>query len=286
MLCLGEISFLNALPLSCTLSTLSNTPLHIQDGTPRELNKAMQEGRLNVSPVSSAFYLRHQDDFVLMNDLSISAQSPVESVVLYLPQDTFIPNTPLYVPDTSETSIALLEYLLYRKTGQRVQASLTFYAPGEALHLIRQGHTVLAIGNEALLLRYALKDPVTHLDLAELWQQETDLPFVFAVWVASHEWVERNMTLFTRLNQHLIEQKQRFLTDPAWQDHILQKACQRAPELPPDVIHRYLTHAITYNLDTMHQEALLRFDTILKWLDEDGSTHRHRSRLPVQRLHG
>lgn len=287
---LGEIQFINALPLALPENALGVQPVETFRAAPTELNRAMQVGALDLSPVSSAFYLRHPERFVLLENIAISAEQPVESVLLFLPNglEGFSTNEAIAVPNTSETSVALMQYAIYRKTGVKPRNPLSVYPIGQGEALLHQGMPLLAIGDEALTLASRFpKEQVMSLDLAQVWQEETELPFVFAVWIAKKSWAEANPEQLSTINRLLVAQKQTFQTDSQSRAAIIAEAHQRCPQLPLPLLEHYFTTALSYNLEQRHRLALSWFQRILTWLDNDRIQPHNGDcpKLPVELLH-
>jgi chorismate dehydratase len=282
---LGEISFINALPFSLSDSILKKEGIKKTILPPTGLNRAIFSGELDISPVSSAFYLRHKSQFTLLTDLSISAEKPVKSVLLFLPSgwDSLSPATPIAVPGTSETSIALMQYILFQKTGLMFKENLVSFAPGGADSYLQQGVPVLVIGDEALTLAKAFANRTEIVDLAEAWQSTTHKSFVFAVWVARNDWAKKHPTRLTEVNRLLQAQKSLFLSESLIQSAIIAKAHQQCPHLDEDLLRHYFTVALSYHLQDEHLQALTKFEEILNWLDDDTAdfSERHRSLLSV-----
>lgn len=290
MIRLGEINFINALPLKLTVDQILGVPVQPVSLSPKQLNQQMLAGHLDVSAVSSAFYLRHQSQLTLLEGVSISAESPVESVLLFLPQGLtgLKPNQPVAVPDSSETSIALMQYMVYRQTGLLLIENLEVYTTGQGQQWLDRGVPVLAIGNEALTLKTQFPlEKMVYIDLAQAWQETLNLPFVFAVWVAQNDWARNHPEHYAVLNQQLIRQKTDFLNTPNRQAQIVLEAHQRCPHLSIELLTRYFTTALSYNLDQNHHEALTQFDAILKWLDDDATDQDNwnRTELSFELLH-
>jgi chorismate dehydratase len=138
----GEIAFINALPLTLPEAALTDVPLVRMPMAPNKLNEAILQQRLDVSPVSSACYLRNQEALVMLEEVSISAQTQVDSVLMFLPRADFSweASTTLAVTDQSETSVALMRYMLFRETGFRYEPSqMTLYPLGEGMGHLEAG---------------------------------------------------------------------------------------------------------------------------------------------------
>src|SRR5215510_9236259 len=79
----GHIQFLNCLPLYWGLmrsGALLGVDLH--KDTPDQLNSALVRGDLDIGPISLVEYLRHSGDLLLLPDLAVGSDGPVQSVNL------------------------------------------------------------------------------------------------------------------------------------------------------------------------------------------------------------
>lgn len=267
----GEVNYINALPLHLDISKVPNLSIEKAFLHPTGLNQAMLKGELDISSVSSAFYLRHKDQFTLIPGLSISAEKKVESVLFFskTPFDNLHDAPVIALPDASETSIALLLYLIDRMTGQFYEGKFQYYRPGQGQVMLDAGIPTLSIGNEALSIKQTISPQWHTLDLADAWANQMHLPFVFAVWIAQKDWAEQNPQTLIQIQTALWNQKKAFYTDKATQEQIIQKAYQHCPHLPVSVISHYLNQALSYDLEEPHQLALTWFETIINWLDHD-----------------
>lgn len=164
--------------------------VELRFGVPTELNRWLAEGEVDLSLVSSRFYLEARGALRALPDFSVAVLGAVYSVNLFhkKPWDAL---ERIAVTSESATSVRLLAHLL-EKSG--VQAELEPAPVG--LEGLDDYDGVLLIGDKALstyagLLEYAPasvhelpKRPGGYhvTDLAMRWFQETGLPFVFAVW--------------------------------------------------------------------------------------------------------
>ncbi|MDX2085503.1 MAG: menaquinone biosynthesis protein [Candidatus Melainabacteria bacterium] len=305
---LGAIAYVNTLPIYYPLARVwpeegadGIGPLQLQYATPAALNRAVFQGALDVSPVSSAFYLRHREQLVLLDDLSVSSPGAVESV-LFISRAPLAALNPaqsrLWVPSSSETSIALLQHLLQLETGLSWPLSaLHCYDPAQHLRqnvLLANGSLLdgslldgslvdgglpegidglLVIGDDALKCSAAGHWPQGFLvyDLAECWQQRYGLPFVFAVWVARLPWAQAHPNALAELNRTLCNSRARFWADGELQQLALQDACARCT-ISPEVVFRYWHHCLDFNLGPSHLQSLERFQSILTLLGSSQPT--------------
>src|SRR3990167_6198834 len=81
---LGSIEFINSLPVDLGLiNGKVPCPAEIVTGVPTVLNEKILKGSIDAGAVSALFYAEHQDQFLLLPDLSISSESGVGSVLLF-----------------------------------------------------------------------------------------------------------------------------------------------------------------------------------------------------------
>jgi len=119
-----------------------------------------------------------------------------------------------------------------------------------------QAGGILAIGDEALRLSASNEFPYK-LDLAEVWCQYTDLPFVFAVCAAREEFCLEFPEVVSAIHRE-------FLYCRSEGREQLESICQNvAPRIPmhPDECYVYL-RAIEYDLGKKKQQALENFSPI------------------------
>jgi chorismate dehydratase len=277
---LGAISFINTVPIYSQFVPDARTELVYQ--APATLNRMMANGELDVSPVSSAFYLQNKDKLVLLEDLSVSSPGAVESV-LFLSRKSLGPelldSSTISVPDDSETSVALLAYLLKQATGEDLQPWFETYPAGEYREILektgpRNSDSLLVIGDNALLIHeQGIPAGYYCYDLSTLWKAEKELPFVFAVWVANRGWAEANPKRLEAVNQALVEARKAFFEKPELFEHGVDLAKNRC-RIPEERIRRYFTVALAYDLNEKGLESMSRFEEVLKMLKKQETPSR------------
>jgi chorismate dehydratase len=180
---LGKIKYQNVLPVYYALEQgLISHNFQIFSGTPAELNTLMSQGRLEISAASSIEYARNPADYLLLPELAIGSQGPVQSVLLLSKTPvTQLGNKSILLSSQTHTSAALLQMLMQSRYGIKPE-----YKTGDIWRSLQQQTppvAFLAIGDEALLLRRHPEYP-WRLDLGQAWLEWTGLPFIFGVWVA------------------------------------------------------------------------------------------------------
>lgn len=191
MISLGRIPYINCYPVYGAVDRgIVQLDAELMTGVPSDLNARMAAGTLDISVVSAVEYARDSRRYLLLPDLAISCDGPVQSVALYskLPASE-LTGRDVLVSRSSMTSVALLELLF-----ENVWHARPTFVPGDAElsdvgRFAEEEHAArLVIGDAALLLR-AGTDPAVpryehFYDLGEAWKRWTGQPFVFAVWVA------------------------------------------------------------------------------------------------------
>ncbi len=265
---LGAISFVNTIPVYSNYQPSSTIELAYD--VPARLNARMLAGELDISPVSSACYLRNQDKLVLLDDLSVSSPGAVESVLFISekPLGPGILDVPtISVPNDSETSVMLLAYLLKEATGRDLRPWFKVYEANHYRQALQETGNALVIGDNALLAQESsLNQDYFVYDLSSQWQARTGLPFVFAVWVANRAWAQQHPTELSTINHALCDARNRFFADASVFEAGLRLG-QEKSSLPKETLARYYRDCLTYNLTADHQASLDLFETILHAAD-------------------
>jgi len=205
MLRIGEISYLNCTPIFSVLRERFNDPVYrFVQGTPSNLNKSLRSGGIDLCPSSSIEYGRNPDSYLILPDLSISADGPVLSVLLFsrVPLEQ-LDRCRIALTDESETSVALLKIILARIYGFTNNFDVVSTGVTEAL---TSHEAVLLIGDRAL--RESLSAGNCHVyDLGELWRGITGYPFVFALWLARKELLADSGRDLALLHSRLLQAK-------------------------------------------------------------------------------
>lgn len=264
----GAISFVNTIPIYSDYQPVPGSDL-IYD-VPANLNGKIRAGLLEISPVSSACYIREQEQLVLLDNLSVSSYGSVESVIFLsrVPMDTALLDAgTIYVPNDSETSVMLLAYLLREATGQDLRPWFQIYEAPDYEKTLKTGGNALVIGDNALMLQEMIQrgelEGFYCYDLSTLWKEKTGLPFVFAVWVANRNWAETNPISLSDINQALTSSRHRFFNNPTTQESGLSQA-QTKSKLPRSTLQRYYHQCLNYEFNEEHRQSLALFATIIQ----------------------
>jgi chorismate dehydratase len=184
MLKLGHIIYANCFPVHAGILTGKVVcPYPIVEGIPSELNRALVEGKIDVSPSSSIEYATYPGKYRILSGLSITSRNKVMSILLEsrVPLDE-LNNKTVALTTASATSVVLLRVILELFTG--VNPDFMLYEQGVEDPYDR-ADAVLTIGDLALKRSVSPRFPHAY-DLGELWHQQTGLPFVFALWQVNY----------------------------------------------------------------------------------------------------
>ncbi len=184
-------------------------------GVPTELNRWLLEGSVDLSLVSSYFYLENADHLRPLPDFSVADLGPVYSVNLFH-RKPWSELRHIALTTESATSVRLLQYLLQTdgiearftpeqgglehqtrpsESPENSPAASGKLAP-VGLELLERYDGVLLIGDRAITTYFGLLSIIPEsvhqvptqvegiriTDLSMRWFEQTRLPFVFAVW--------------------------------------------------------------------------------------------------------
>lgn len=255
---LGKYNFINCLPFNIPLENIPQNIIVSTYGTPNTINQLLNKGALNIGPMSSYEYIKDSSSYILLNDISISSQSTVGSVILFSNikfEDLGGKN--IAIAHTSSTSVKLLQLLI--RTNCKTDATYTLHQyEKELTDLLKTYDAVLFIGDPALINSYnlSLNTSILQYDLAALWNKITGLPMVFGVWVAPKNWAQANKKSLEYVNQNLIQAKTSGLNQ--FFNLVLQKA-KAETLLPEEVLIRYFKQQLNYDLTEIHKKSITHF---------------------------
>lgn len=254
---IGMVNYINTAPIYEMWKEQVHEPdWRVIEAPPAQLNRMLAADELDLGFVSSYEYAARPDRYRILADLSISATGPVGSVFLFStvsPEE--LDGRPVLMTGQSDTSVCLLKIVL-----EEFYSVEPVYFRGEVFadrQAEQEPAAILAIGDEALRLRYENRYPV-QLDLAEIWYKQTALPFVFALFAVREEYLHQDSDQVGRIHRALLDCRTRGLAR-------LPEICERvALRIPMDcaACSTYL-HAMEYDLQPVKQQGLERFFTLL-----------------------
>lgn len=249
----GRISYMNVAPVyygfDCGF-VKSNSICFIKE-PPAKLNSLMENNELEISPVSSVAYGRNMGKWLILPDLSISCFSKVKSVLLVsrYPLDQLTGKKILFNSE-SETAVALLKLLFIWMGICPVYSTNRFSKTDD----IDKGISAfLIIGDSALTGKWDSIFKYVY-DLGEKWNNMTNLPFVFALWVVQKEFAEKNPEIVTKYIYLFKKSKKIGLSNL---DKISKKISKKLSVNFEEGKTYY--NKLNYDLDEIHLKGLEKF---------------------------
>ncbi len=216
MLRFGAVSYLNTKPLIETLPQQLAGWGTLQLDLPSRLASDLASGELDVALIPSVEYFRNRDHYEIVSDAAIACRGPVWSVRLLSRVPTQDIRT-LALDEGSRTSAAVAQVLLWEMHGLQaiVNPGARRLRPSElepsplsrrAEPSVANDHqprltavpfpigstaeeidadAILVIGDRAMHPPHGVYHEIW--DLGDRWCRWTELPFVFAMWVARRE---------------------------------------------------------------------------------------------------
>ncbi|WP_163328389.1 menaquinone biosynthesis protein [Desulfurobacterium thermolithotrophum] len=257
MLRVGKIEYLNTIPVyyGFLSGKVDSSGVVFVEEVPSELNKMLREGKLDISVISSYEYLKNNQNYLLLPNLSISAKKKVISV-LFL---STVPIHQLHRKDvwltrSSMTSRELLKYLLREVYG--IEPNYRFYSLKEG-NLPKNPTALLTIGDDALKMIKTQKFPFVY-DLAEEWFNLFSLPFVFAVWAVRKDSFREKREEVITFYEKLIKSKKIGLNS-------YKEICENYSSkisICKDLCKNYLKQLI-YDLNTEELNSMKKFSKVI-----------------------
>jgi chorismate dehydratase len=212
----GHIQFLNCLPLYWGLArTGTLLDLELTKDTPDKLNDQLVRGDLDIAPISLVEYLRNSDQLVAFPDIAVGCDGDVMSCVIVsqVPLDQ-LDGHKVALGSTSRTAVRLAQLLL--SEAHQVRPEYFRCAPDLDL-MMQQAPAGVLIGDVALRasLYQAPRLGLQVHDLGAMWKNWTGLPFVFAVWAARNEYVEREPETVRQVHRAFLESRDVSLVEVA-----------------------------------------------------------------------
>ena len=233
----GAVSYLNTKPL---LYGIERLPIrnHIELVTdyPANVAKMLLKGQIDVGlvPVAIIPELREYD---IISEYCIGAAGPVASVCLFseVPLEKI---EKVLLDYQSRTSVNLTRVLL--KNYWNLHVELEEAGPDFQDQIVGTTAAVV-IGDRA----FAQRNRSAYVyDLAEAWKTYTNLPFVFAAWVANKALPEDFIARFNEANQFGLDRLDEVIAQHPYDGYDM---------------HLYYTKNISYNLNEAKRRGLNRF---------------------------
>jgi chorismate dehydratase len=246
---LGYINYLNCYPFYYHMfEKKAVSDVKIFPDYPSSLNRKMQSGDLNMSPISAGAYPDVADRAVLLPDFCLSSVGYVGSVNLVskVPIEE-LGGKAVGVTNASATSVALMKILLEKFYGLKPN-----YIPTHPLPDMNQFDAALLIGNEAMI---TLPLPVSFkYDLGELWFRKTGYPVVFAVFAVQKSGLDKYKEQIAKVIDSYKKSLNCMKTE---KDKVVRKAMKRYPDIVYNVDFYYSLFKFEFTKEL--KEALLYY---------------------------
>lgn len=192
---IGHINFINCLPLTYSFNEEGfSNGLEVHAAVPAVLNNDIVNDRLDVSPVSSIVYARNSEKFMIMPDVSITADGAVQSIILVSKKPIEeLKNDKIILTAKSATSHCLLKIVLNKAYGAKPNyyiriVDMQKVIPDDAM-------ATLLIGDDALYAYHNQQEGLYYYDIGLEWKKLTGLRMVYAVWIVNREFAKNRPEL-------------------------------------------------------------------------------------------
>ncbi len=246
---IGAVSYLNTKPLIFDLREQLADSGTLTLDLPSRLASQLHDGELDVALIPSVEYLRNQDQYEIISDAAIACRGPVWSVRL-LSRVPAAKIKTLALDEGSRTSAAMVQVLLNEIHGVRPETvPLAIQQNPESI----DADAVLLIGDRAMHPAKGVYDEIW--DLGDRWCRWTELPFVFAMWVARKNWLSRDHVDTEKLADILQASRDQGVK------HFEQIARSHAAAhgLTNEDLHRYFAENLHFRLGTGERNGLAAF---------------------------
>ncbi|MGG6309593.1 menaquinone biosynthetic enzyme MqnA/MqnD family protein [Paenibacillus macerans] len=208
---IGQIKYSNVWPVFHYFDA-ANLPQasRLVTEVPSKLNRRMLGGTLDISPVSSFAFGYGSERFMLLPDLSVSSDGPVNSILLFSrkPPEQ-IAGGRIALTNTSATSVNLLKIIMEKAYGGQP----TYWDSEPDLDaMMEQSDAALLIGDHAIQASWRDRGYIV-TDLGEVWKRWTGYGMTFAVWAVQKSFAEANGDYLSEVTSAFSASKHKSLSD-------------------------------------------------------------------------
>jgi len=247
-LTIGRIPFLVCAPFFHRFLDNPMPKTRFLDGVPSEQNKNLREGSIMLSPSSSVEYAINQKNYVACNRFCTSSTLEIRSVKLFSKYKwENLSKKSVHLTEESETSVHLLKLLSSKRFKvEPVWKTEVFNETCDARLLI--GDSALRESEDKWEFIY---------DLASVWQDWQNLPFVFGLWIIRKEALGGGS--LDLLKNYLNETETSINDFKRDRKLCLQKWEKHYPHRLPQSLAFDYYNAVDYNFTDKHEESLKKF---------------------------
>lgn len=218
---IGKIGYTNVWPVYHHFRTSQfSASAELVTEVPSILNRKLLEGSMDVSAISSFAYGVGHEDLLLLPQLSVSTNGPVNSIFVFSREPLErIKNGVFSLTNTSATSVNLLKMIMEKKYGGKP----TYVDSEPDLEaMMANSDAALLIGDTAIKASWQDHGYIM-TDLSQLWKTWTGYGMTFAVWVVTKRFADRKPELVAEVLSAFQTSKQRSLADLS---PVVAQACQ------------------------------------------------------------
>ena len=189
-LLMGKIDYINAFPVYYGLDHgLLPRWIKMVPNPPAVLNGMIEENKIAMSPVSSAFYGMHHKDLLILPDLSISSHGDVMSVILMSDYELDeLHGKNIFLTRESATSVCLVKLIMAQRHLVPVYTTGKLKSVDDVPANVE---AALIIGDAAMTQPWESRFK-HRFDLGRVWHGATGLPFVYALWVVQKTYAKNH----------------------------------------------------------------------------------------------
>lgn len=248
----GRISFTNDLPVYAAfdLGALA-FPGTLRGGVPTKLNRALFDGELDMSPVSSFYYAQHRAHLTLLPFVCIGSRREVRSIYCIsavAPRE--LAGVRIAVTRDSSTGRALFDTICREAYGFEAK----YFEAGDPFESYRRkGDPCLVIGDMAIDAALAVPPEHAH-DVGRLWYELTGAGMVYAVWAARNKFADKRPGDVAQVMTALRDSVR-------WSESHREQVIELAERVRPRPAGFYdaYYHALNYDFDDEARKGMMRF---------------------------
>jgi chorismate dehydratase len=250
----GRISYTNDLPVYYAIDQNAVVlPGTLVADVPSALNRALLEGSLDLSPISSALYPEHPNELLLLRQPCVGVPREVRSIYLISAREpTTLAGAPIAVTTESLTARALLQIIC--RTWYGFDPVLVDSADPLAAYLA-DGSPCLLIGDKAVDACEIV--PAKSLfDLGTVWHKLSGCGMVFAVWAVRSDFARREPAAVAAVAEALVASLQ-------WGLENMDRVIHRAQTIHPHHEGFYAEYyrSLCFSFDDDARKSLAAFFT-------------------------
>ncbi len=239
------LPYCNAAPLVYYISDFCPSNKLVEK-YPREMYDELKSNSVDAALIPIVDFLTNENLRMVL-DLGICADGPVESVLLRSKKPLDEIRSIRLFPE-SRTSNSLVQVLL-----------LQYFGKNHDVHFTCNGletDAIVMIGDKALC---ESQTDYTY-DLSDMWKQQTNLPFVFAVWAYRADNLD-----CTNISSILHKTKEKGCNNIS----VLSRYHAERLNLDPAYIQYYLTECLYYDIGPRELESIKMFQELTAHISDD-----------------